>query len=68
MSEHKRTIVHHHKLETSTKLILAAIAVALALQVFGPSLSIREVFAELSGGETYSPFTVNITHSGRIGD
>ena len=39
MSEHKRIIVHHHKLETSTKLILAAIAVALAIQAFGPWLS-----------------------------
>jgi len=35
MSEHKRTIVHEHKLETSTKLILAAIAVALVTMAVG---------------------------------
>jgi len=44
--------VHHHKLETSTKLILAAIAVALVLQVFGPSLSVPNVLAELASNPT----------------
>lgn len=39
MLEHKRTIIHHHKLETSIKLILAAIAVALAMHTFVPMLS-----------------------------
>ena len=46
MSESKRTVVHHHKLETSTKLILAAIAAALAIQAFGPWLTVRESKAE----------------------
>ena len=47
MSEHKRTIVHEHKLELSTKLILAAIAIALALQILGPMERVGEILAEI---------------------
>jgi len=60
MSEHKRTIIHHHKLETSTKLILAAIAVALAVQAFSPMLSVQTALAERLSG------SLSVSHSGSV--
>jgi len=60
MSENRRTIIHHHKLETSTKLILAAIAVAMVLQVFAPSMSVTNALGDNLSGR------FQISHSGSI--
>ena len=45
----KGTVVHVHKLETTTKLLLAAIALALGVNALGPFTGAREVQAQLSG-------------------
>ena len=47
MSELKRTIVHEHKLELSTKMIWATIAIALALQILGPMERVGDIIAEI---------------------
>ena len=45
----RRRLVHMHKLETSTKLLLAAIALALAANAFGPFTGAREIQAQVGG-------------------
>ncbi len=45
----QRTVVHVHRLETSTKLLLAAIALALAANLLGPFSGAREIKAQVAG-------------------
>lgn len=45
----KPIVVHMHKLETTTKLLLAAIALALAANAFGPFTRAREIQAQVGG-------------------
>lgn len=45
----RRGFVHIHKLETSTKLLLAAIALALAANAFGSFTGAREIQAQVGG-------------------
>ena len=43
----KRIILHEHKLDTVTKLILATIAIALVLHLIGPLVNVDEILAEI---------------------
>ena len=43
----KRIVIHEHKLDIGTKLILAAIAIVLALHLFGPWVKVDEIMAEI---------------------
>ena len=47
--ERQGKVVHIHRLENTTKLLLAAVALALAVNVFGPFTGAREIQAQVSG-------------------
>ena len=40
-------VIHEHKLDRGTKLILVAIAVILALHLFGPLVKVDDIMAEI---------------------
>ncbi len=46
MSHPEKKVVHVHKLATSTKILLAAVAIGLAMNAFAPFLHIRETRAQ----------------------
>ena len=47
MSEQIRVILHEHKLDRVTKLILVSIAVALTLHLVQPLVEVDEIMAEI---------------------
>jgi hypothetical protein len=59
-----RRVTHVIKLERSTKIILAAGVVVLALQAFVPALSIREAMAQTM---TLLTGSLNVRLSGEVG-
>jgi len=46
----QRTIEHGVKLESSVKIILAALAIGVMDNAFAPSFAVKDVLAELQGG------------------
>ncbi|MCZ6646874.1 MAG: hypothetical protein O7B79_11620 [SAR324 cluster bacterium] len=49
MSDPKREIVHVHRLGGGTKLLLAALVLALAANLFAPFFQARETSAQIGG-------------------
>ena len=49
----QRTIEHSVKLETSVKIILAVLAIGVMANAFAPSFAVKDVLAELHGGEKF---------------
>ena len=49
----QRTIEHDVKLESSAKIILAALAIGVMANAFAPCFAVKDVLAELQGGEKF---------------
>ena len=58
-----KTITHEVKLQKSVIIILGIMAFGVCANVFAPALSVQPALAEL-----YSGSTIEIKHSGRIGN
>ena len=49
----QRTIEHEVKLENSVKISLAALAIGVRANAFAPSFVVKDMLAELRGGEKF---------------
>ena len=49
----QRTIEHEVKLENSVKSILSALAIGVRANAFAPSFVVKDMLAELRGGEKF---------------
>ncbi len=60
----KRQIEHKIQLETSTKIILLALAIGVLANAFSPAFSIKSAFSELAGNN----FVIKHIITGNIND
>ena len=66
MSEEKK-VVHELKLSKPVLFLLWFVAIGMVGKPVG-TMVFPEAMAELSGGEVYDKFHIDIRHSGSIGD